>query len=125
MFDPDNAPRLKLVVTPKRAGIFRVRVRAWVTNDYVSIPRDPSSGSLDQQGWATYETAVTVSEPDGVPPSWKASREIGRVTLFSNNYVIRGFLNDTKVLIFQANQNTEQLVKKTMPSCPPSCCVTV
>ena len=58
---PGSSKTLNLYVTPKEAGLFKVRIRAWVTTcGYDNVWRDPTSGSPDQQGWGTHEFTVIV-----------------------------------------------------------------
>jgi hypothetical protein len=53
-----------LSVTPKQAGPFIVRIRAWVTSGgYTSVWRDPTTGGVDQQNFWVYEYTVAVSAP--------------------------------------------------------------
>jgi hypothetical protein len=57
-----STKNFNLTVTPKQTGTFVVRIRGWVTtNGYNNPKRDPSSGTLDQQGYPVYETTVNVT----------------------------------------------------------------
>ena len=67
--------RLRLRVTPKEAGEFRILYRYWLCNEerqdgqgnpychQYPGPGDSGNGTLDQQGWAVREFTVTVVAP--------------------------------------------------------------
>ncbi len=75
---------LILTVTPKMAGILHVRIRAWATNDdYANIARDPTSGTIDQKFFYSFEHSVLVegtplAPPDLVVPSLNLSKYSGQ-----------------------------------------------
>ena len=61
---------LKLQVTPKRPGEFKILVRGWICEDeYTDCSRKPDSGVRDQQGWRAQELTVTVEVPPTLAPT--------------------------------------------------------
>jgi hypothetical protein len=85
-----SARTLNLTVIPKYAGTFHVRVRGWATkNGYSSVVRDPSSGTLDQQGLAIYDVAVNVvSAPTPHAPTLTPTNTSGPRVLVGQPYSI-------------------------------------
>lgn len=77
-----SSKTFNLNVTPKQAGSFKVRIRAWVTtNNYSNVWRDPSAGSVDQQNFWIYEYTVSVSNPTSAPTViTNAATGIGQTT---------------------------------------------
>ena len=87
---------LRLRVTPKRAGAFRVQVRGWIcAYGYLDCSRSPTDGSFsDQQGWSVERTSVTVAAsaaynpPTPAPPSGRiafTSKRDGGVEIYVMN----------------------------------------
>ena len=73
---------LKLRVTPKQSGSFKIRMRAWICRDgYNDCSRKPTTGSqLDQQGYRVDERSVTVSSQSTHPNTSCSARVLpGRV----------------------------------------------
>ena len=62
---------LTLLITPKQAGSFPLRIRGWLCrNDYTDCERNPSSGGdKDQQGWDTIPLTINVTGPSAAQTS--------------------------------------------------------
>ena len=79
VFPPER--RLRLRVTPKQAGEFRIQYRYWLCNEdrvddsgqpycnRAPAQDGPNNSGRDQQGWAVYEFKVAVVEVNTVRPS--------------------------------------------------------
>ena len=85
---PTTADRiLRLEVTPKRTGRFRVYYRIWICGDgYSDCSRAPTGRDvygLDQQGWAAGAFNIQVEEPEeeNSPPSVTAVSPLQSLTI--------------------------------------------
>ena len=104
---------LRLRVTPKRAGDFPIRIRAWICSD-TSCSLNPASGPpTDQQGRGAMLGNVTVRAPAPTPAPDAASGSGGRISFTSNR--------DGNWEIYAMNADGSGVVRLTRDSAADGC----
>ena len=104
---------LRLRVTPKRAGDFPIRIRAWICSD-TNCSLNPASGPpTDQQGRGAMLGNVTVRAPAPTPAPAAASGSGGRISFTSNR--------DGNWEIYAMNADGSGVVRLTRDSAADGC----